>query len=152
MGAGVEALADRAAADEPVGPQPAARHGSTVPAGGNGPGQGGHLSDRLALAKALEDAGIERGNAERVASVIIAVIATKADVQASEAALRAAVATLRGEVRSDLARTDAGIERMGGRIVTMEQRLLVRLGGVAVALTGIALGAMYVVLQYMLDF
>jgi len=66
--------------------------------------------------------------------------------------LRAAVATLRGEVRSDLARTDAGIERMGGRIATMEQRLLVRLGGIAVALTGIALGAMYVVLQYMLDF
>ena len=79
-------------------------------------------------------------------------IATKADVQASEAALRAAIGTLRGEVRSDLARTDAGIERMGGRIATMEQRLLVRPGGIAVALTGIALGAMYVVLQYMLDF
>jgi len=90
--------------------------------------------------------------AERVASIIIAVIATKADVQASEAALRAAIATLRGEVRSDLARTDAGIERMGGRIATMEQRLLVRLGGVAVVLTGITLGAMYFMLQYVLDF
>ena len=77
----------------------------------------------LALENALKDAGIERGEAERIASVIIAVIAAKADVQASEATLRA-----------------------------MEQRLLVRLGGVAVVLTGITLGAMYFMLQYVLDF
>ena len=76
----------------------------------------------LALENALKDAGIERGEAERIASVIIAVIAAKA-IQASEATLRA-----------------------------MEQRLLVRLGGVAVVLTGITLGAMYFMLQYVLDF
>ena len=46
------------------------------------------MSDRLALANAIEDAGIERSKAERVASVIVDAIhdnvATKADVQASE--------------------------------------------------------------------
>ena len=42
------------------------------------------MSDRLALANAIEDAGIERGKAERVASVIFDAIhdhvATKADL------------------------------------------------------------------------
>ena len=54
------------------------------------------MSDRLALAYAIEEAGIERSKAERVAAVIVATIydlaATKADVQASEASLRADVA------------------------------------------------------------
>jgi hypothetical protein len=44
------------------------------------------VSDRLALANAIEDAGIERGKAQRLASVIFDAIhdnvATKADVQA----------------------------------------------------------------------
>jgi hypothetical protein len=50
------------------------------------------MSDRLALANAIEDAGIERGKAERVASVIFDAIhdnvATRSDVQAEAAALR----------------------------------------------------------------
>jgi hypothetical protein len=56
------------------------------------------MSDRLALANAIEDAGIERAKAERVASVIFDAIhdnvATKADVQASETALRLELAQL----------------------------------------------------------
>ena len=56
-------------------------------------GQGhGHMSDRLALANAIQDAGIERDKAERLATVIFNAIhdnvATKADVQASEASVR----------------------------------------------------------------
>jgi hypothetical protein len=51
------------------------------------------MSDRLALANAIEDAGIERSKAERVASVIVDLVhdsvATKADVQALGAELRA---------------------------------------------------------------
>ena len=54
------------------------------------------MSDRLALANAIEDAGIERAKAERVASVIFDAIhdnvATKADVQALGAELKAALA------------------------------------------------------------
>jgi hypothetical protein len=46
------------------------------------------MSDRLALANAIEDAGIERRKAERLASVIFDAIhdnvATKADLQAME--------------------------------------------------------------------
>ncbi|MFI5268873.1 MAG: hypothetical protein ACHQ7M_15970 [Chloroflexota bacterium] len=56
------------------------------------------MSDRLALANAIEDGGIERGKAERIASVIFDAIhdnvATKADVQASETALRLELAQL----------------------------------------------------------
>lgn len=46
------------------------------------------MSDRLALANAIEDAGIERSKAERVASVIFDAIhdnvATKADLERLE--------------------------------------------------------------------
>ena len=49
------------------------------------------MSDRLALANAIEDAGIERSKAERLASVIVDAIhegvATKVDLQQVEAAL-----------------------------------------------------------------
>jgi hypothetical protein len=51
------------------------------------------MSDRLALAKAIEDAGVERAKAVRIATVIFNAIhgniATKADVLASEARLMA---------------------------------------------------------------
>jgi hypothetical protein len=54
------------------------------------------MSDRLALANAIEEAGIERSKAERAASVIVAAIydpaATKPDIQASETAVRANIA------------------------------------------------------------
>ena len=65
------------------------------------------MSDRLALSNAIEEAGIERSKAERVASVIVAAIydhaATKADVQASETAVRADIAQLSATTRADLA-------------------------------------------------
>jgi hypothetical protein len=57
------------------------------------------VSDRLTLANAIEDAGIERAKAERIATVIVDLIrgsvATRADVQAMGAELKAAVAALR---------------------------------------------------------
>lgn len=50
------------------------------------------MSDRLALANAIEDAGIARDKAQRLASVIIDAIhdhvATKADLQRTEMGLR----------------------------------------------------------------
>jgi hypothetical protein len=69
------------------------------------------MSDRLALANEIEEAGIERSKAERVASVIVATIydraATKADVLASETAVRADVAQLSATTRADLATLEA---------------------------------------------
>jgi hypothetical protein len=57
------------------------------------------MTDRLALARAFEDAGIERAKAERLATVIVEMVrgsvATKADVQAMGAELKAAIAALR---------------------------------------------------------
>jgi hypothetical protein len=51
------------------------------------------MSDRLALANAIEDGGIERAKAERIASVIVDLIrgsvTTRADVLTSEAAIAA---------------------------------------------------------------
>ncbi len=84
------------------------------------------MSDRLALSNAIEDAGIERAKAERIASVIVDLIhdnvATKADVQASESA-----------VRGDIAKQDVAIERLRSSVREMESRLLMRLGGIVAA-------------------
>ena len=61
------------------------------------------MSDRLALANAIEDAGVERGKAERIATVIFDAIhssfATKADVQASDARLMARLDQIERTVR-----------------------------------------------------
>jgi hypothetical protein len=66
------------------------------------------VSDRLALAHVIEDAGIPREKAEAVATAIARFIegsaATKADVDRVEAALKA-----------DIARLDAKIEQIGSR-------------------------------------
>jgi hypothetical protein len=74
------------------------------------------MSDRLALANAIEDAGIERSKAERVASVIVAAIydhaATKVDVQASETAVRADIAQLAATTRADLATMRGDLARV----------------------------------------
>jgi hypothetical protein len=76
------------------------------------------MSDRLALANAIEDAGIERAKAVRVASVIFDAIrgnvATKADV---------------ATVRADL--------------TLVEHRLLTRLGALAVVLAGGVVAALH---------
>jgi hypothetical protein len=75
------------------------------------------MSDRLALANAIEEAGIERSKAERVASVIVAAIydhaATKTDVQASETAVRADVAQLSATTRGDLTTLRGDLGRAG---------------------------------------
>lgn len=61
------------------------------------------MSDRLALANAIEDAGIPRDKAVRVASVIVDVIhdsvATKADLAGVRSELRSDVAAVRSEIR-----------------------------------------------------
>ena len=91
------------------------------------------MSDRLALANAIEDAGIERAKAERVASVIFDAIhdnvATKADVQASEASLRSLVV-------SETSRLDTRIERLDATVKAQPNAIMLRLGTLMVVMTG----------------
>jgi hypothetical protein len=98
------------------------------------------VSDRLALAHAIEEAGIERAKAEAVATAIARFVegsaATKADVQAAEAALKADILELKTAVRTDLTRLD-------GRIDLVEHRLLTRLGGLMVVLAGLLFAALH---------
>jgi hypothetical protein len=115
------------------------------------------LSDRLALANAIEDAGIMRDKAQRLASVIFDAIhdnvATKADVQVSEAAVRsqqqASEAALRGEIASvrallvsETARLDTRIERLDATVKAQPNAIMLRLGTLMVVLTGIILAAL----------
>jgi hypothetical protein len=115
------------------------------------------VSDRLALANAIEDAGIPRDKAQRVASVIFDAIhdnvATKADVQASEAAVRsqqqASEAALRGEIvgvrslfASEISRLDTRIERLDAAVKAQPNAIMLRLGTLMVVLTGIILAAL----------
>ena len=78
------------------------------------------MSDRLALANAIEDAGITRDKAQRLASVIFDAIhdnvATKADVQASEAALRSEIVSVRSVLAAETARLDTRIERLDAKV------------------------------------
>ena len=88
------------------------------------------MSDRLALANAIEDAGIERSKAERVASVIFDAIhdnvATKADVQASEAAIRgefrSEIATVRSALAAETLASIPGSSGLDGTVKSATQR------------------------------
>jgi hypothetical protein len=120
------------------------------------------VSDRLALANAIEDAGIERAKAERVASVIVDLVhdsvATKADVQALGGELRAEIAATRSELKAELAtqingvrgllasetaRLDARIERLDGGVKAQPKAIMLRMGGLMVVMTGIVLALRY---------
>jgi hypothetical protein len=109
------------------------------------------MSDRLALANAIEDAGIERHKAERVASVIFDAIhdnvATKADVQASEAAvrndLRAEIGAFRAAIAGEIGRLDTRIERLDAKVEQIGSRTFNRLGGLMVVLSGIIIAALH---------
>jgi hypothetical protein len=108
------------------------------------------MSDRLALANAIEDAGIERGKAQRLASVIFDAIhdnvATKADMQALGAELKAEITAQIGSVRSllaaETARLDTRIERLDGTVKAQPNAIMLRLGTLMVVLTGIILAAL----------
>ena len=130
------------------------------------------MSDSLALANAIEDAGIERSKAERVASVIFNTIhdnvATKADVQDAEAKIRSEIAANGAATRAELKQAIAGMGgNLTGQIVALrtdlsgqigelrtnstslrgdmallEHRLLIRLGGLVIVMTGIILAAL----------
>jgi hypothetical protein len=93
------------------------------------------MTDRLTLARALEEGGIAREAAEHIATEIFDAIhdnvATKADVaavRAEVAAGRVEIAALRTELKGDIA--------------LVEHRLITRLGGAIAVAAGIILAAM----------
>jgi hypothetical protein len=98
------------------------------------------MSDRLALANAIEDTGVDRAKAERVASIIFDAIrenvATKADVQAARTDLHGEIATTRADLRGE-------IEAVRSELHLVEHRLVTRLGGLAVVLSGLLFAALH---------
>jgi hypothetical protein len=106
-------------------------------------GTAGCMSDRLTLANAIEDAGIERGKAERVASVIIDVIhdsvATKADI----ASVRGELAAMKGELKGDIAAVKMEIAGVSAKADLIEHRLLTRLGGLMIVVGGVLFAALH---------
>jgi hypothetical protein len=105
------------------------------------------MSDRLALANAIEDAGIERGKAERVASVIFDAIhdnvATKADVEASAATLRSEMATVRSTLSSEIATVRTDVVGLRGEVALAEHRLFTRLGSLIVVMAGAVIAGLH---------
>jgi hypothetical protein len=122
------------------------------------------VSDRLALANAIEDAGIERAKAERVASVIFDAIhdnvATKADLQVMGSELKADVQAVRADVqrleaglhavkadvqvlKTDVQALTVDVQGLRAEIALVEHRLLTRLGGLTVVLLGILFAALH---------
>jgi outer membrane murein-binding lipoprotein Lpp len=94
------------------------------------------MSDRLTLANAIEDAGIERAKAERMASVIFDAIhdnvSTKGDLQAAKAELKADITAVRSDVQA--VRAEAAL---------IEHRLITRLGGMIVVTAGALFAAIH---------
>lgn len=82
-------------------------------------------TDRLALAHVIEDAGIERAKAERVASAIFDAISDNVATKQDIGAVRAEIASVRSE------------------LVLVEHRLLTRLGALAVVLAGLLFAALH---------
>ena len=94
------------------------------------------MSDRLALAHAIEEAGIERAKAEAVATAIARFVegsaATKADVDHVEAA-----------VKADIARLDAKIGLLDAKVDQIGQRTFNRLGTLMVVVVTLLFGALH---------
>jgi hypothetical protein len=94
------------------------------------------VSDRLALAHVIEDAGIPRDKAENVATAIARFVegsaATKADVDRAEAALKVEIAG----VRAEIVRLDSKVEMLAGRTFN-------RLGALVAVVAGILFAALH---------
>ena len=92
------------------------------------------MTDRLTLARALEEGGIARDAAEHIATEIIDAIhdnvATKSDLHNTEAALR-------NELKSETAALRA-------ELALIEHRLLTRVGSMIVVATGILVAIHYI--------
>jgi hypothetical protein len=115
------------------------------------------LSDRLSLAHAIEDTGIERFKAESVATAIAHFIdgdgvATtqlnaakaelKADIEGVKTDLKATEAALHAALASEVARLDTRKERLDANVERIGVRSFHRLGVLVTMLTGILFAAL----------
>lgn len=109
------------------------------------------MTDCLALTNAFADSGMDRAQAEHIATAIFDAIhdnvATRADVQASEAAIRADLATstaaLRALLASEVARLDTRLERLDAKAERLAHRTFIRLGVVVATVAGLLFGALH---------
>ncbi|MEA2745186.1 MAG: hypothetical protein QOG25_3557 [Acetobacteraceae bacterium] len=108
------------------------------------------MSDRLTLANAIEDAGIERGKAERMASVIFDVIqdsiATKADIASARGEMKGGIAGVKMEIaglRTEIVDVRTEIAGVSAKADLIEHRLLTRLGGLMIVVGGVLFAALH---------
>jgi hypothetical protein len=94
------------------------------------------MSDRLTLAHAIEDAGIDRAKAERVASAIV-------DLIHDEVATKADVAGISGDLRRTEVALKADIAAVRANADLIEHRLLTRLGGLMIVVGGVLFAALH---------
>jgi hypothetical protein len=111
------------------------------------------MTDRLTLARALEEGGIARSSAEHIATEILDAIhdntATKADLESVKAELSSRIDGVRAElssridgVRAELSsRIDGVRAELLLRLSQLEHRMTARFGSVMVVVTGIILAA-----------
>ena len=94
------------------------------------------MADRLTLAHAIEDAGIERTKAEALAGAIFEAIhdnvATKVDIK-----------ELRAETKGDIQELRSEMALLRADMALLEHRLLTRLGGLIVVLVGLLFAALH---------
>jgi len=105
----------------------------------------GTSSDLLSLTNAIEDAGIERLKAARIATVIFDAmhqsVATKADVQACEASLRKEMRTGSASLRAQMHHEFVAVEQLRSTVQAMGNRVTLRLGSIVAAGVAIIVGA-----------
>lgn len=98
------------------------------------------MTDRLTLTRAFEEAGMQSGVAEHIATEIYdaihANVATKQDIEALRVAMKQDIETLRVATKQDTAAVSA-------RIDLIEHRLLTRLGGLVVVVATILFAALH---------
>ena len=103
------------------------------------------MTDRLTLARALEEGGIAREAAEHIATEILDAIhdnvATKADVAVVRTEVAAVRTELKAEIQAVRSELKADIAAVGAEIALVEYRMMIRLGGAIAVAVGIILAA-----------
>ena len=97
------------------------------------------MSGRLALSNAIEEAGIPRDKAQRMASAIFDNVATKADIAPVATKVEAVAGDVRAVVRAEL---QAVRTELKDEMALLERRLLTRLGGLIVVVVGVLFTAL----------
>jgi hypothetical protein len=93
-------------------------------------------TDRLALAHVIEEAGIERAGAERIASAIFDAISDNVATKQDIATVNARIDQTRVELKADIAALEQRLERRIDQVVT-------RLGALVVVLLGLLFAALH---------